>query len=398
MRIKSKANSVVKGCVSCAMVLISLLGYAQEITPSRSDRIADCFGAVKLPNNGNFSIDFPEEPGVYLDLDNYKNQLTDIPQKNSIWLKFNPEFEGNFSATITVPENNCHLIIFDALRENACEAILKVEAEVLLDTVINQGEFNIENKKALNKRDPQSALYFYFNYTEKHRKKLRITSHFQALDFENASAALLNEVDQRFDKTQPTYTLSFRDSETRLPVDATAIIKDSRMFDAMYSGTDLLFSLDKTPKFSLRLDAIGYFPLDTNLRVNSLETTHHEIFLEPIAPGKQLSLEGIEFQPESANFVEGSQKKLTRVRDFLALNSDLRIEVQGHVYQLGDNNFRSSRLSKLRAKAVADYLINAGIGEERIEYKGYGNTVMIFPEPENDAEMQANRRVEIHIK
>ena len=396
--VKIFQESIIKLSFSCLLFLSALVLFGQEQGVNRSDRIADCFGAVALPNNGSFSIAFPEEPGVYLDLDNFKKTTHTIPQQNSVWLKFEPGFEGSLSLSINLPESDCHLVVFDVAKEKACETILKAETTMLLDTLVKAGSLNLENKPYFDRKDPNSMLYIYFNYATKHRKKIHIESRFQASNFEAAKSSLMEEVDQRFDKTMPTYRLSFRDLETGLPVTTRAIIKDSRMFDAMYNGTDLLFSLDRAPKFSLRLDAIGYFPKDTSLRVEKIEETQHEIFLEPVAPGKQLSLEGIEFQPESANFVEGAHKKLTRIRDFLALNADLNIEVQGHVHQLGDDTFRSKRLSRLRAKAVADYLINSGISKDRIEYEGYGNTAMIFPEPKNDAEMQANRRVEIHIK
>lgn len=398
MDIKQFQSSLLISMLNGLVFFSAFVIFGQEQSKNHSDRIADCFGAVALPNNGDFSIAFPEEPGIYLDLDNFESLSQDIPQRNSIWLKFDPGYEGSLSLKMNLPENDCHLVMFDVPRKNACETILKAETELLLDTVVSAGEFMFENQSYLNRDNSNNVLYFYFNYVEKHRKKIRCESRFQPLNFEAAKSSLTEVVDQRFDQSKPTYTLSFRDVDTGLPVSAQAIVKNSRAFDAFYTGSDLLFSLDKTLKFDLRIDAFGYFPLDTNLRISSLKDTQHKVFLEPVAPGKQLSLEGIEFLPESADFVEGAQEKLTRIRDFLALNADLKIEVQGHVHQLGENNFWSKRLSRLRAKAVADYLINAGIDENRVEYNGYGNTVMIFPEPENDAEMQANRRVEIHIK
>ena len=55
------------------------------------------------------------------------------------------------------------------------------------------------------------------------------------------------------------------------------------------------------------------------------------------------------------------------------------------------------KLSKRRAKAVVDYLVNAGIDRSRLTYEGYG-----FDRPlaENDTEanMQKNRRVEVYIR
>lgn len=391
-------NGLFKFSFTSIVLLMNIVVLGQGGNEAGSDRIADCFGAVALPNNGQFSIAFPEDAGIYLDLDNFEDLTKDFQQKNSVWLKFEPGFKGNLDFKVTLPEDNCHLVVFDLDSENACDQILKAKTDFVLDTMLTSGEFVFDKQAFLNRENPEKALYLYFNYAEKHRKKIFLESRFKPLNFNAAKSSKIEKVDQRSDKTKPTYQLSFRDVETGLPVTARAIIKESRMFDAMYNGSDLFFSLDRRPKFFLRIDAIGYFPLDTNLRVSNLEDTNHEIFLEPVAPGKQMSLEGIEFLPETADFVAGAQKKLKRIRDFLALNADLKIEVQGHVHQIGENNFWSKRLSRLRAKAVADYLVNAGIEESRIEYNGYGNTEMVFPEPENDAQMQANRRVEIHIK
>jgi outer membrane protein OmpA-like peptidoglycan-associated protein len=55
------------------------------------------------------------------------------------------------------------------------------------------------------------------------------------------------------------------------------------------------------------------------------------------------------------------------------------------------------KLSKDRAKAVNDYLINKGIDASRLSYKGYGNSKMIYKNPMNEKQNEENRRVEIKI-
>jgi outer membrane protein OmpA-like peptidoglycan-associated protein len=89
---------------------------------------------------------------------------------------------------------------------------------------------------------------------------------------------------------------------------------------------------------------------------------------------------------------------LRRLRDFLALNKDVNIEIQGPVHNMGKNTWRSKQISKKRARKVRDYLIQNGIDGNRMTIKGFGNSKMKFPEPESDDERNANRRVEIKIK
>jgi outer membrane protein OmpA-like peptidoglycan-associated protein len=50
-----------------------------------------------------------------------------------------------------------------------------------------------------------------------------------------------------------------------------------------------------------------------------------------------------------------------------------------------------------RAVAVKNFLIENGIEMNRIQYLGYGNSKMIYPDPKIEDEHSANRRVEIKI-
>jgi outer membrane protein OmpA-like peptidoglycan-associated protein len=82
----------------------------------------------------------------------------------------------------------------------------------------------------------------------------------------------------------------------------------------------------------------------------------------------------------------------------MALNSEIRIEIQGHVNAPGmENSGRIKSLSEKRAKAVKSFLKDNGIDGSRLEIMGYGNTEMIYPEPKSVEEEEANRRVEIKI-
>ncbi|HXB12530.1 MAG TPA: OmpA family protein, partial [Bacteroidia bacterium] len=64
----------------------------------------------------------------------------------------------------------------------------------------------------------------------------------------------------------------------------------------------------------------------------------------------------------------------------------------------GKNSGVAKQLSKDRAEAVFKFLGTFGISKSRMDYKGYGNKDMLFPNPINKEQEQANRRVEIEIK
>jgi len=96
--------------------------------------------------------------------------------------------------------------------------------------------------------------------------------------------------------------------------------------------------------------------------------------------------------------LKSSEPKLRRLKDFLALNSTLEVEIQGHVFAMGDNSFAGQRISEARAKRVLRYLVDNGIDKGRMTSAGYGNTRPIYENPLRTYQEQANRRVEVLIK
>ena len=73
----------------------------------------------------------------------------------------------------------------------------------------------------------------------------------------------------------------------------------------------------------------------------------------------------------------------------------MKIEIGGHTDNKGAIEY-NQRLSENRAKSVVKYLINKGIDEKRLKFKGYGE---LHPIDNNDTEAGRfnNRRVEFKI-
>lgn len=96
-------------------------------------------------------------------------------------------------------------------------------------------------------------------------------------------------------------------------------------------------------------------------------------------------------------------KRSPGLQDLLNLlnaNTDVAVEIRSHTDSRGtdDANFT---LSTKRAKSVADYLIDNGIAEDRVAYKGLGESQLINSctdgVPCTDAEHQENRRTEFRV-
>jgi OmpA-OmpF porin, OOP family len=87
-----------------------------------------------------------------------------------------------------------------------------------------------------------------------------------------------------------------------------------------------------------------------------------------------------------------SYKVLDAVVEALKDNKKIRIEVQGHTDDKGSDYFNKT-LSQQRADSVRKYLVNHGVGGDRLVAKGYGEEKPV--RPNNTARNRAlNRRVQ----
>lgn len=109
---------------------------------------------------------------------------------------------------------------------------------------------------------------------------------------------------------------------------------------------------------------------------------------------------GIQFESDSPIFLPTSDESLNNLLDFMKNNPAVNILIKGYV---NDPNSEygakhDQDLSEERAQAVLDFLAKNGIDKDRLSWKGYSNNSMIYPHPETEEEMEANRRVEIEVK
>lgn len=98
-----------------------------------------------------------------------------------------------------------------------------------------------------------------------------------------------------------------------------------------------------------------------------------DFYLEKI-PSGEITIEGIEYDFDSANLRPVSMEILDRLIEFLELNDNLKIEIRSHTDERGNDSY-NQKLSARRAQSVVDYLIANGIPMERLVAKGYGESM-----------------------
>jgi len=112
--------------------------------------------------------------------------------------------------------------------------------------------------------------------------------------------------------------------------------------------------------------------------------------------GVTISIENIQFMPDSSELRNDEKLKLDLIIEILMLYPERDIQVSGHTALAGLKEWRD-QLSLERAQSVADYLIEKNARTpDRIIIQGYGAE---RPVDDNDTESgrQRNRRVEITI-
>jgi outer membrane protein OmpA-like peptidoglycan-associated protein len=108
---------------------------------------------------------------------------------------------------------------------------------------------------------------------------------------------------------------------------------------------------------------------------------------------KTLILEGVNFETGKATLTTESQAILNGVAESLVANEEIRVQVSGHTDNTGSAAV-NKRLSRARADAVRQYLIEKGVAAERLTAMGFGPSRPIASNKTADGRAQ-NRRVEL---
>lgn len=171
--------------------------------------------------------------------------------------------------------------------------------------------------------------------------------------------------------------------------------------DGKYSiNTGMKENLNYTLDFSSDKSFIAIKTINTIDLKQSNTFTDIRTILVRLKKGTKYNMSSINFYGDKAILLPSSYSSVMALYNLMKKNKKMVIRIEGHINLPGGsskNKVFEQTLSEDRAKTVCDYLQTQGIEKERITSIGYSATKMLFQNPKNEAEMSANRRVEINV-
>lgn len=161
---------------------------------------------------------------------------------------------------------------------------------------------------------------------------------------------------------------------------------------------EFLVCLPSGSDYALNASRDGYLFYSDNFSLSDsarAKPVVKDVPLIPIAEGARVVLNNIFFETNKYDLKAESRVELEKLRQFLKTNGGVKIEIGGHTDNTGSREINVA-LSNNRAKAVFDYLVNAGVDASRLSYKGYADEQAIASN-ESSLGRAKNRRTEFRI-
>jgi len=117
------------------------------------------------------------------------------------------------------------------------------------------------------------------------------------------------------------------------------------------------------------------------------------VWLQPLLPGAELALRGVEFAFNRWDLANSSLPALEAIREWLLEHPGFQVELRGHTDDVGTDSW-NDELSLRRAGAVRDWLEAQGVPISDLQASGAGRREPLVPG--RDAASRAlNRRTEL---
>ncbi|MBA3663074.1 MAG: PD40 domain-containing protein [Bacteroidetes bacterium] len=165
-----------------------------------------------------------------------------------------------------------------------------------------------------------------------------------------------------------------------------------------------MFILTPGKNYNISYDAEGFLFYSEN-RYIAKNTNYYELYkvieLPPVIVGSKIALNNIFFDFDKAILRKTSNVELKNILRLLTRYPNMVIEIGAYTDSKGTGAY-NEKLSKERANAVVNFIIEKGIAKERLVASSYGETMPAAPNENTDGSdnaegRQLNRRVELKI-
>jgi len=156
--------------------------------------------------------------------------------------------------------------------------------------------------------------------------------------------------------------------------------------------------LSEAKVYGVEINAPGYLYFLDILDLSSESTDQileRDFYLQEVEVGTKVVLDHIYFQTGKATLMPESDDELDQVYRFLDNNPSMKLEISGHTDNTGSLRI-NQRLSRERARAVVNHLVERGISEEMLISEGYADTQPVASNDTVEGRKQ-NRRVEFKV-
>lgn len=395
-------------------ILFSQLYAQQKVVPNI--RNGDITGAVNILKDSIVCVLSPNGFGKKMEVSGDKTNITALEKEhNSIWYRLESHSNCLLSFTLipVVPNDDYDFMIFEVaknskdslkvMRTNKSRRDLNKGGKTGLanlgkDAFVGEGIGN-----SFSTPLPIKAGKVYYLLVD----NVYDNGSGHKLIFRKSGCESVNER-SNFNRANYNLSMIIRDKETNKELTSDVLIIKTqypKAPDTVFSSLcfHVFCSIDSGFYYKLEVESEGYLTYKTDFKVYPHDTLKRmEVLLQKVEIGKKITIENIYFPGGSAVILKKSMPALKELLEMMQANPNLEIEIQGHVnlpYPRA-KKYKDSYyidLSEARAKAVYDYLVKRNIEKERLSYKGFSYSQMVYPKAASEAEQQKNRRVEILI-
>ena len=174
-----------------------------------------------------------------------------------------------------------------------------------------------------------------------------------------------------------------------------------------FDKTSISIILNPDQRSKINFARRGYLNSSFDINIESPEILSkdsiikiiQEIELIPIKVKTEFLLENVYYDYDKYELKEASFESLDKLVDMLELNSNLKLEIRSHTDCRGEEDY-NLELSNKRAESVVNYLVEKGISNSRLSYRGLGESELFDRcncEDCSEESHQKNRRTSFQL-
>lgn len=405
-----------KSILLIIFIALNTIGLSQKFGKEHSD----CSGAVVFYDSITGDLNIPKGHGYKMEIKGHdiQNPYFFTEEHNTLWIKiiFTKDAKFEFFIRPDLPSEDYDFSIFKINGETYCDSIA---SNIILPVRSNICRRKPDEKSVTGLKDGFDNYFAAAGESPSFSAPLLVKAgeeYYIVIDgpygaiggfkFETIYSEIIPEktvdvVDEFETKKELPKLFIQAIDQTGSKVENTSLeIKGVRITDSIYNdsmGDWIIENVRKLTRYNITLTCKGYKQETFNYFHKIIGDSSLVFTLEKLKIGSKLRFEHINFMGNQASILPSSEEDLKMLTSFLKENSHINVEIGGHVNGRGRNKRRFKKLSKERAKAIVDYVVNKNIKPSQLTYVGYGNSKIIYKNAHTVKESKANRRVEVIV-